>query len=150
MRVPLVSLLVCLSCGLQARDLPGPPSVQERLQAAREAVQARDWPKALVQLDDALRDEPRNADVHNLLGYTYRQQAAPDLPRAFEHYRTAIALDPTHRGAHEYIGEAYLMARKPQEAEMHLTTLERLCGNRTCEEYLDLARAIGAYRAAQP
>jgi len=82
-----------------------------------------------------------------LLAYSYRKQARPDLPKAFEHYNIALKLDPKHRGAHEYIGEAYLMDKKPAEAEQHLAELEKICGNKTCEEYADLARAIADYKA---
>ncbi len=123
------------------------PSASERIQLARDAIQAKDWKKALAQLNQAVRDEPRNADIHNLLGYSYRKQANPDLPRAFEHYKTAIRLDPRHKGAHEYIGEAYLMDKKPAEAQTHLATLAQICGNTTCEEYVDLAQAIAQYKA---
>lgn len=38
------------------------------------------------------------------------------------------------------------MDGKPADARRHLTELERLCGNRTCEEYADLAAAIARYR----
>lgn len=51
-----------------------------------------------------------------------------------------------HRGAHEYIGEAYLMDNKPEEAKRHLAELEKICGNRTCEEYADLAKAIAEFK----
>lgn len=122
------------------------PSAADRLQVAREAIKARDWSKALAQLRLALREEPRNADIHNLLGYSYRKQATPDLAKAFEHYRAAIRLDPRHKGAHEYIGEAYLMDHQPAEAQKHLATLAQICGNTTCEEYADLAKAIAAYQ----
>ena len=117
------------------------------LDEARLAIKARDWKKAVASLNQALKDEPRNADVHNLLGYSYRKQAAPDLAKAFEHYNIALKLDPKHKGAHEYIGEAYLMDRKPLEAEKHLAQLEAICGNRTCGEYADLAQAIASYKA---
>jgi len=123
------------------------PSASERLDLAREAIQKQDWRRSLAELNLAVREEPRNADVHNLLGYTYRKQATPNLPKAFEHYKTALSLNPKHKGAHEYVGEAYLMDKKPQEAEKHLAELERLCGNKTCEEYADLAKAITAYKA---
>ena len=123
------------------------PSASERLDLARDAIKKQDWKRSLAELNLAAREEPRNADVHNLLGYTYRKQAAPNLPKAFEHYRRALSLNPKHKGAHEYIGEAYLMDKKPQEAEKHLAELEKLCGNRTCEEYADLAQAITAYKA---
>jgi Flp pilus assembly protein TadD len=122
------------------------PSGNSSLDQARLAIKAKDWKKALTSLNLALKEEPRNADVHNLLGYSYRKQAAPNLPKAFEHYNIALKLDPKHKGAHEYIGEAYLMDNKPAEAEKHLARLEAICGNRTCEEYADLARAIANYK----
>jgi tetratricopeptide (TPR) repeat protein len=88
--------------------------------------------------------------VHNLLGYSQRKQATPNLAKAFEHYKTALQIDPRHRGAHEYIGEAYLMAKQPTEAQKHLARLEQLCGNQTCEEYVDLANALAQYRTSNP
>ncbi|MCW5645077.1 MAG: tetratricopeptide repeat protein [Rhodoferax sp.] len=137
------------STPLQAADtgpVASPPSARERIDLAREAIRKQDWRRALDELNRAVREEPHNADIHNLLGYSLRKQARPDLPRAFEHYRKAIELDPRHKGAHEYIGEAYLMDRKPQEAEKHLAALQQICGNTTCEEYVDLAKAIADYR----
>ncbi len=39
------------------------------------------------------------------------------------------------------------MDKKPQEAEKHLLELEKICGNKTCEEYADLAKALAEYKA---
>ncbi len=143
-----MALVLATAAPARARDLPGPPavSIQDRLRQARMDIQAGNWALALAALQDAARDEPGNADVHNLLGYSYRKQTQPDLAKAIEHYRLALRLDPAHRGAHEYIGEAYLMDGKPADARRHLAELERLCGNRTCEEYGDLSAAIDRYR----
>ena len=141
------ALLAAFSVG--AMDTGGSaPTIAERLTTARDAIKAKDMRKALAELRVALREEPRNAEVHNLLGYSYRKLATPDLPKAFEHYREALRLQPAHKGAHEYIGEAYLMDKKPEMAEKHLAELEKLCGNKTCEEYADLAKALVAYKAA--
>ena len=123
------------------------PSASERMDLARDAIKKQDWRRSLAELNLAVREEPRNADAHNLLGYTYRKQATPNLPKAFEHYKRALSLNPKHKGAHEYIGEAYLMDKKPQEAEKHLVELEKICGNKTCEEYADLAKAVADYKA---
>jgi Flp pilus assembly protein TadD len=128
----------------------GQPSASERLETARQAIAAKDWKRSLAELNLAARDEPRNADVHNLLGYSYRKQAQPNLAKAFEHYQKALGLNPKHKGAHEYIGEAYLMDKKPSEAQKHLAELEKLCGNKNCEEYADLAKAISEYKAKNP
>ena len=126
------------------------PNAGERLNLAREAVRNKDWKKSLAELTLAVREEPRNADIHNLLAYSYRKQASPNLPKAFEHYNTALRLNPKHKGAHEYIGEAYLMDKKPAEAEKHLAELEKICGNKICEEYADLAKAVADYKVKNP
>lgn len=116
------------------------------LRAARDAIAAQQWPKAIEQLQAQLPKMNRNADLHNLLGFAYRKQATPQLDKSFEHYRLALEIDPGHRGAHEYIGEAYLMRKQPDKAREHLAALQRLCGGTACEEYQDLAKALAAYR----
>ncbi len=52
---------------------------------------------------------------YNWLGYVYRKTGK--LDPAFKAYKRALGLDPQHKGAHEYIGEAYLMANQPDKAE---------------------------------
>ena len=113
------------------------------------AVKSEDWAVAVAALERAAAKHRDSADVFNLLGYAYRKQR--NLERAFASYNRALELDPSHRGTHEYIGEAYLMAGNLVQAVEHLAILERLCRAPThCEEYHDLARAIAAYRAATP
>ena len=70
--------------------------------------------------------------------------AAQDWPRAQE----ALRLEPRHRGAHEYIGEAYLMAGNPAKAKEHLGQLDRLC-TFGCEEYTKLKKALADYEQKQ-
>lgn len=160
---PLIALLT--ACALTfsgaalAADTPEPPAPaavkqpapkvvhKERITLAREAIQAQDWKGAIAVLTEAVQVHPGNPELHNLLGYAYRKQAKPDLPRAFENYRLALRFDSEHRGANEYIGEAYLMDNNPAKAEEHLAKLLSICGNTTCEEYQDLARAIAQYKA---
>ena len=145
------SLLYLTSYSLHAADTStdtpaAKPAAVNALQTGRDAVKAKDWDKAIVQFKLATVQEPKNADAYNMLAYSYRKQAKPDLPKAFENYNLALKLDPKHKGAHEYIGEAYLMDNKPVEAERHLELLATICGNKTCEEYEDLAKAISAYK----
>jgi Tfp pilus assembly protein PilF len=155
---PLLAVLVALaaqSTALRADDTPSnmaPASssaaatAPDPLRPARDAIAAQQWPQALDLLKAQLQPLKRNADLHNLLGFAYRKQATPNLDKSFEHYRLALEIDPTHRGAHEYIGEAYLMRKQPAQAREHLQTLQRLCGGTRCEEYQDLAKAVAAYR----
>ena len=131
-----------------AADLPAPASVHmDALGAARDAIKAQRWPDAISLLEQAAERSPRNADAFNLLGYAYRKTGV--LITAFKHYKTALTLDPNHKGAHEYIGEAYLLANDVKRAQLHLKHLERLCPT-GCEERDDLQQAIAAAQAKKP
>ena len=143
-------LVLGAACALAADIGPkteAQPSSAERMARGRDAIVKKDWPKAIAEFNATVKAEPRNADAHNLLAYSYRKQATPDLAQAFDHYKTALTINPKHKGAHEYIGEAYLADKKPAEAERHLAELEKICGNKACEEYGDLAKSIADYKA---
>ena len=146
----LLLALAAFTLHAHAVDMPGSspaePPTRERMTSARKALEVHDYSKAVAELRTVVRNDPRNAEAHSLLGYSYRKSPAPDLGKAFEHYNTALRIDPRHKGAHEYIGEAYLSDRKPDEAEKHLAELEKICGNRSCDEYAELAKSIAAYR----
>ena len=125
---------------------PTPPSAGTDLDAGRKAIQARDWNAAVRSLTAAERHEPRNADVHNLLGYSYRNSGKLDL--ALKHYARALQLDPRHLGAHEYVGEAYLMANNLPKAEEHLAALGKLCAQ-SCREREGLEKQVAEFRRRQ-
>ena len=125
-------------------EAPGGAQLDLDYAAGRVAIAARDWNAAIRSLSSAALRDTRNADIENYLGYAYRQSG--QLPLAFTHYQRALQLDPRHRGAHEYIGEAYLMANNLTKAEEHLAALQRICLI-PCEEYEDLKKAVADYRA---
>ena len=125
----------------------GSVDVSHELTAAQLLIDRKDWPGAIAELERARQKDGRNADVYNLLGYSLRKSGKLDL--AFARYHTALQLDPKHLGAHEYIGEAYLMAGRPDKAREHLMALSRLCGQK-CEQYEDLSKAVAAYDAGAP
>jgi tetratricopeptide (TPR) repeat protein len=115
-----------------------PTATDPNFIAARKAIDAKEWKKAI----DLLNKVTVNADVHNYLGYAYRHLG--DFEQAFHNYKRALEIDPKHRGAHEYVGEAYLLTNNPAKAQDHLAALKRLCGD--CEEYRDLLGAIADYK----
>jgi tetratricopeptide (TPR) repeat protein len=98
---------------------------------------------ALSQPIAAARRDARNADIHNQLGFACRH--AGDFACAFAHYDEALRLNPRHRGAHEYAGEAALLADDLARADRHLAALEQIC-LLPCEELDDLRAAVAAYR----
>src|SRR5919197_74408 len=110
--------------------------------AGKKAIEAKNWTAAIKSLSSAALRDTRNADIQNYLGYAYRN--AGQLESAFTHYRRALELNPRHRGAHEYIGEAYLMVNDLAKAEEHLAALEKICLI-PCDEYEDLKKEIADY-----
>ena len=112
--------------------------------AAVAAIQAQDYARAIGLLQGYVQRQPDDADGENWLAYANRKSG--HLDEAFDHYAKALAIDPRHRGAHEYVGEAYLMAGNLAKAEEHLKVLDELCFF-PCEEYSDLKAAVAAYRA---
>lgn len=108
-------------------------------QAARKAIELEDWKTALSALRRAERLDPRNAEVQNQIGFTLRQQG--EFEEAVKHYNRALELDPYHRGAHEYMGRAWLHLGKPEKAKDLLVKLEDLCPPK-CPERDLLKRAI--------
>ncbi|MDE0389910.1 MAG: tetratricopeptide repeat protein [Rhodospirillales bacterium] len=115
---------------------------QRNIERGKQAVEAGDWERAAMFLERAAGSNPRNADVFNLLAYSYRHLDRID--EAFENYGRALDLDPKHLGAHEYIGEAYLIVGDLAKAEGHLATLQEICAS--CEETEELAEAIAQFK----
>ena len=114
------------------------------LEQASKTIAAKDWPQAQALLKDAIARNPSNADYHNLYAYSIRKGANPDMSLVFMHYNEALRIDPRHRGAHEYLGEAYLMVGNLPKAKEHLSALDKLCFF-SCSEFSDLKKAISEY-----
>ena len=104
----------------------------------------KDWLQSESILREALAKDPGNAEYHNLFAYAIRKGANPNVDLVFKHYKEALRIDPRHRGAHEYIGEAYLMIGNVAKAKEHLAALDRLCFF-GCEEYSKLKNAVAEY-----
>ncbi len=137
------SLALCAGLAVGA-DMPADPPPSVDLAKARTLIAKKDWSAAVTELERLARRDKTDADVQNLLGYSYRN--AGQVDKAFTAYHNALRLDPKHKGAHEYIGIAYLLAKQPEKASEHLAKLKAICGGESCEEYQDLAKAIAAYR----
>ncbi len=144
------SLFLCLllasSTAFTADSAPSPMLAPKdpALEQARSAIARKDWSEAQSVLRQALARDPKNADYHNLYAYSTRKGPNPDMKLVFSEYRQALALDPRHKGAHEYLGEAYLQVGDLAKAKEQLAELDKLCFF-SCEEYDDLKEAIADY-----
>ena len=111
-----------------------------------KAVQAGDYQRALALLQKVVQAEPFNADAWNYVGFSHRKLKQFD--QSLVAYQKALAINPDHRGANEYLGELYLMTGEPEKARERIAKLQSVCPG-GCEEYDDLRKAIEAYQSAQ-
>lgn len=114
-----------------------PPSVDYG-RAAELAASAR-YDEALTILVDLADRSPGDADVFNLLGFSYRKSG--DLIRADANYKRALRLNPDHRGALAYQGELFLMGGDTAAAKANLARLAALCPA-GCDERAELEKAL--------
>jgi tetratricopeptide (TPR) repeat protein len=116
--------------------------------AGVKAIEAKQYGKAIPLLESSIKRTPDDADAWNWLAYATRLNGEP--AKSIPLYEKALAIDPKHLGAHEYIGEAYLALNDLPKAKEHLARLDRLCIF-SCEQYRDLKKAIQAYeKKAKP
>lgn len=142
-------LLFILSLSAYAADEPPSPPEKKKdavIERYEAAAARQDWPAAAASLKEGLAKDPGNARYHNLFAYSLRKGPSPDLGLVFKHYNEALRIDPQHRGAHEYIGEAYLLVGNLAKAKEHLGALDKLCFL-PCEEYTQLKKAIARHEA---
>ena len=128
-----------------AADYSGPANATASpLAAARAQIAKQNWSAAVAELKKV--NETGNADWNNLMGYSLRKGAAPDVAGAEQFYNEALRLDPKHKGALEYSGELYLMTGDLPKAEERLAALDKVC-RLPCEEYTDLKKAVARFKA---
>ena len=148
LRIHAFILTLATASTVWGMDSPKPPEPKEpkdpAMEQARDAVSKQDWGRAQGILRDVVTRNPQNADYHNLYAYSMRKGDKPAMDLVFRHYNEALRIDPKHRGAHEYIGEAYLMSGNVPKAKEHLAQLDKLC-TFGCEEFTKLKKEVAVY-----
>jgi tetratricopeptide (TPR) repeat protein len=111
--------------------------------AGMEAVGRKEWSQVVVHMDSYIKRKPDDADAWTQLGHAHRKSGS--IEPALDAYDKALKINPKHRGAREYLGEAYLQMNDLPRAEQELKLLDKLCFF-PCEEYTDLKAKINEYR----
>ena len=150
MRIIVVGMLVFTALalpvghGIAADSGPRAPAT-DNLTAARARIADKNWPAAIEELKRV--NDTGSADWNNLMGYSLRKSGAASYAEAERFYGEALRIDPKHRAALEYSGELYLAMGNLPKAEQRLATLDKVC-LLPCEEYTDLKKAVGSYKAS--
>ena len=150
MKLKFLLAILTFSIAGAALAAGDPPPPEKKKDAVIEryslASEKQDWKAAAAVLEEGLQKSPNNADYHNLLAYSIRKGPDPDMSKVFQHYNEALRIDPKHKGANEYLGEAYLMVGNLPKAKEQLATLDKLCFF-SCKEYSELKKSIAEYEA---
>lgn len=139
MRASIFTVALLASPASAAFDPTDPKPDLVQLQAIIDEGRPGD---AVTPLYDWLIKEPKDADVLNLLGYAYRKLQRYEKARTY--YAQALAVEPAHLGALEYMGELELEAGNPAAAKTLLARLRTACPG-GCKELEDLLQAFDAH-----
>lgn len=127
-------------------DSPFAGSRDQDYKDAVRAIERKNYDRAVKLLADVIKDQPRNADALNYMGFSQRKLGK--YAEAVDFYQKALAVDANHRGANEYLGEAYLELKDLAKAEDRLTHLAKIC-NMSCEEYKTLKTSVDLFKSGQ-
>lgn len=144
LQILVMALVVSTATGLhpvRAMDMKVTQPAGPDLTKARELIEAKNWPVAIVELKKLESTAKADADVYNLLGFTHRKQKL--FEPALAYYQKALNLNPKHLGAHVYLGELYLETGKIDKAIAQSKVLAKLCPQ-GCKENKELQAALKA------
>lgn len=142
----LILGLVCTCLALPAYPDGGGSSGSSRSSDYKQAVKAiknEDFSSAVGLLEKVVETDPDNADAWNQMGFSLRNLQQYD--DALAAYDKALAIDPKHKGALEYLGELFLMTDQPELAQAQLEKLDDAC-LLSCKEFRKLKKRIAAYK----
>ena len=99
--------------------------------------QRSDYAGAIEQLKALRHDD--NANVANLIGYSYRKLGDYGLSQVW--YERALKTDPNHVLTWQYYGLWQIEQGNRDQAQYHLNRIAAICGT-DCAEYRSLAAAL--------
>src|ERR1700730_5971166 len=104
-KIALFALVLVVAPLLDTRVAAHVVRRDDTLAAAQEAYEASDYTKAAKLLQQAVEQNPRDAEIHLLLAKTYYESQQHDA--AIASAEKAVALDPQRSVYHEWLGKAY-------------------------------------------
>ena len=99
------------------------------------------YEKAQKLLLKSNKEKPGKADTLNYLGFTTRKLG--DFENGEKYYLQGLAIDPSHIGINEYLGELYVATNRHNLAVERLEVLKGC----NCEEYDQLKAVIAGEKS---
>ena len=101
------------------------------------------YEKALKLLLKSNNKKPNKPDTLNYLGFTSRKLG--DFENGEKYYLQGLAINPTHIGINEYLGELYVATNRMDLAQKRLAVLM----NCNCKEFDQLKDVIDGKKASK-
>jgi tetratricopeptide (TPR) repeat protein len=118
-------------------SIENPALVQGYREAYATIYDRHDYAAAVEQLKALGHDD--NANVANLIGYSYRKLGDYKLSQIW--YERALKADPNHVPTWQYYGLWQIEQGNRDSAQYHLNRIAAICGT-GCEQYRSLAAAL--------
>ena len=106
--------------------------------AARELIVSGSYQAGIAAMHALGRDD--HPDVANYIGYANRKAGNYDQSKVW--YEAALKADPNHTRTWSYFGMWHMEQGNRLMAKDHLAKVSALCGNDTCEDYVQLKAVI--------
>jgi tetratricopeptide (TPR) repeat protein len=143
-KIALFAALLLPQASLSTRAAADEPPRDARLEAARQAYEASDYPRAAQLLKRAAEQNPRDPEIDLLLAKTYYESQQHDA--AITSAEKAVALDPQNSVYHEWLGRVY--GEKADHAGMFSALSLAKKARREFERAVQLdAKNFSAYQA---
>ncbi len=101
------------------------------------------YKKALKLLLVSNKKNPNNPDTLNYLGFTSRKLG--NFEKGENYYLEGLAIEPSHIGINEYLGELYVVTNRIDLAKERLGVLS----NCNCKEYSQLKEIIAGTKKSK-
>merc|ERR1711935_1262330 len=110
---------------------------------ALKLIKKKSFTAAIENLNKAEKNQKKDADIYNYLGFSYRKIG--NMKLAAVNYEKALDIDPKHKGALEYQGEMYITLGQLDKAKANLKKLGSICFL-GCSEEIILKKSISNFQ----
>lgn len=110
------------------------------LTKAEYFISTQKYAQAINEAEGVVKRQGPNADAYTYAGIAYERLG--DDKKAFDNFRRALMVSPTHLGANTYLMQHYIASGNMPKAIEQLQVIRAVCGASGCEELNEAESAI--------